>query len=697
MRPTIEQIEQQKGLKRHVLRMSLLMGISFASLFGFAVYQLGFMRDSRYSLLAGVSFGLVLIAVAAMLLQSQMGSLNVRLTKSSVYIMIVAIWVATIMIPVFYSESGFILTLLEVFFVVFSVSRLFSRRESSLIVTLALIVGILATLIDWYGAVHGMKIMTRAELLSAWAVIWITVLIVFLALVALLRRLRVYPLRKKLIFSFMVIGAFSALTVVLVAVGLAQQTLLVASGQTASPQSERVVLTSVSTLVRNLELWALLVIFVTSLVAIPLSDFLIAPLKQLKTVTKAVASGDLSDRASVFTDDELGDLAGAINQLAGELQQTQISLEQRVAERTYNVEKRLGQFQAVAEIGRAAATIRNPDELLPMVTRLISEQFGFYHVGIFLIEEGRVDYSERGEGRVRRYAVLRAANSEGGQNMLRRGHKLVVGEQGIVGYVTGTGKPRIALNVGEDTQYFRNDDLPLTRSEMALPLAVGGKVIGALDVQSVEAGAFARDDVTVMQILADLLAIAIENARLFTESQEALEVSRRAYGELSRRAWMEMLPVKEELSYTSLDYPFLAAQSGQMSDASEETPEVVGQIAPVAERAEVYPLSLPIKVRDTVIGYLETYKPKESGGWTPDEYDMVVAIVDQLGVALESARLYEASQSQAERERLIGEVASRMRESLDVDAVLRTAVQELRRALGISQVEVRLRHSQDIE
>ena len=178
-------------------------------------------------------------------------------------------------------------------------------------------------------------------------------------------------------------------------------------------------------------------------------------------------------------------------------------------------------------------------------------------------------------------------------------------------------------------------------------------------------------------------------------------LARRAYGELSRRAWMEMLASRAELSYTSLDYPFIAEsgnhvyREGQEHRAVENNHEEIDENTAVVENAAAYPLSLPIKVRDTVIGYLDTYKPRESGGWTPEEYDMVTTIIDQLGVALESARLYGASQSQAERERLIGEVASRMRESLDVDAVLRTAVQELRRSLGIAQVEVRIKRSQN--
>lgn len=163
--------------------------------------------------------------------------------------------------------------------------------------------------------------------------------------------------------------------------------------------------------------------------------------------------------------------------------------------------------------------------------------------------------------------------------MLARGHRLMVGQQGIVGYVTGTGNPRIALDVGEDPQYFNNPDLPLTRSELALALSIGGKIIGALDVQSTQAGAFVREDVSILQNMADLVAIAIENARLFTESEEALETSRRAFGELSRRAWMEVLASRAELSYTSLDYPYMAENGDQERLVSENKVEKIGEKA----------------------------------------------------------------------------------------------------------------------
>src|SRR5690606_34214496 len=130
---------------------------------------------------------------------------------------------------------------------------------------------------------------------------------------------------------------------------------------------------------------------------------------------------------------------------------------------------------------------------------VISEKYGFYHVGVFLLDENRT------------YAILTAANSAGGQKMLARQHRLKVGEQGIVGSVTGSGEPRIALDVGADAVFFNNPDLPESHSEMALPLRSGGQVIGALDVQSTETGAFTHVDVQTLGLLAEQVSLAIEN------------------------------------------------------------------------------------------------------------------------------------------------------------------------------------------
>jgi PAS domain S-box-containing protein len=185
-------------------------------------------------------------------------------------------------------------------------------------------------------------------------------------------------------------------------------------------------------------------------------------------------------------------------------------LEQRVTERTRDLERRTAHLQVAAEVARDATTAHDLNDLLNNAVDLIRERFGFYHAGIFLLD---------GSGE---YAVLRAATGEAGRQMLEDEHKLKVGETGIVGYATGSGQPRISLDVGIDAVHFVNPFLPETRSEMALPLKVGGRIIGALDVQSIHEAAFSKDDVDTLQIMADQLAVAIERTRLFERAQATL-------------------------------------------------------------------------------------------------------------------------------------------------------------------------------
>jgi PAS domain S-box-containing protein len=228
----------------------------------------------------------------------------------------------------------------------------------------------------------------------------------------------------------------------------------------------------------------------------------------------------VSDSPAAFTTEHVeisGELSG---QLAIGIHQTRLreqiqhyagELEQQVAARTAQLERRTSQLRVAAEVARDAITAYDLDELLNRSVNLVRDRFGFYHAGIFLVDG-------RGE-----YAVLRAATGEAGRQMLAHEHRLRVGEVGIVGHVCASGEPRIALDTGTDAVYFDNPFLPDTRSEMALPMRAGGNVIGALDVQSRRESAFDQDDVEILQVMADQMAVAIERTRLFEQVQATLE------------------------------------------------------------------------------------------------------------------------------------------------------------------------------
>jgi GAF domain-containing protein/HAMP domain-containing protein len=422
---------------------------------------------------------------------------------------------------------------------------------------------------------------------------------------------------------------------------------------------------------RSLTLLGVLIASLVTVVALWITRALTQPISQLSETATLIAEGDLNARARVSTSDEIGDLASTFNIMTTRLRDLVNNLEVRVAERTEQLERRAVQLRTATEVGNAAANIREIETLLNQVTHLISDRFGFYHVGIFLLDE-------HGE-----YAVLQAANSPGGQNMLARNHKLKVGELGLVGYATGSGKPRIALDVGKDAVFFNNPDLPDTRSEMALPLIAGGEILGALDVQSMEEAAFSEEDITTLQILADQVAVAIENARLFDEGQSALEAAGRAYGELSRDAWRKLLQSKPGVGYIG--------RKNQVREISGEWKDELALSASegrVTSSKDGKSLGIPIEIRGEFIGSIRLQKSANEPTWSQDEIELAQTLAGQISSALESARLYAETQRRAERERLVTEITTKIRSTNDPQTMLQTAISELKDVLGATHVQI---------
>jgi GAF domain-containing protein len=337
------------------------------------------------------------------------------------------------------------------------------------------------------------------------------------------------------------------------------------------------------------------------------------------------------------------------------------------------LEERSTQLEASAEVSRAATSILEIDRLIQQVVELIRERFDLYYVGLFLTDEA-------GE-----WAVLRAGTGEAGRAMLARGHRIKIGE-GMVGWSVAHAQARVALEAVEDAVRLATAELPDTRSEAALPLRSRGQVIGALTVQGTQPGAFDQDTMVALQIMADQVAVALDNAHLFAEAREALEAERRAYSELSREAWAELLKVRPNLGF--LKSKRLLSPAGDVWRPEMETALQTGQTILGEDGATS--LTTPIKVRGQVIGVIGARKPDDAGAWTQDEIALLETLAEQLSVALESARLYQDTQRRAVRERLAGEVTARMRETFDVETVLKTAAQEVRQALGLPEVVVRL-------
>ena len=366
---------------------------------------------------------------------------------------------------------------------------------------------------------------------------------------------------------------------------------------------------------------------------------------------------------------EFGTVLQQMRSVFSSLVDERSQLESRVTERTKDLNRKARQLQATASIARQAATIQDLKTLLDKVTHLISDSFSFYHTGIFLIDQNE------------EFAVLQAASSEGGQQMLARGHRLRIGTQGIVGYAARQNKSYISLDVGEDAVFFDNPDLPFTHSEIALPMIVREKVIGVLDIQSIESQAFTQDDIEIMQTLSDQIALAIENARLFTDSQTTIQQLEAVTAKSTRKTWHEYLQQgKAGYIYTPLGISPL--------DQSQKATPATTSIDNARQ------LNIPIKLRGQKIGTIKLVRRGDETAWTDKEKNVTGEIAEQVGLALENTRLLEETRKRAQREQLIGEIASRMHETLDLDTILKTTAQELQQALNLKEAEIRLRLSQ---
>jgi GAF domain-containing protein len=337
-----------------------------------------------------------------------------------------------------------------------------------------------------------------------------------------------------------------------------------------------------------------------------------------------------------------------------ELKFLQDSLENRVQNRTEDLERRLLQLRTAAEVSRSISAVLNTDELFAEVAKVLAERFDLYYAGVFLTDK------ESG------YAVLHAGTGEPGRKMIAEDHRLVVGGQSMIGWATAHGQPRIALDIGQEAVHFNNPHLPLTRSEMALPLIAGDEVLGALTIQSTQAEAFDPDDITVLQGIADSLATAITNASLFAQVQENLREIESLQRNYLSQAWSKVNPDLWEFSL-------------------EESPDGEGSID------EYTPLHVPLTLREQVIGQVTLEADKVN--WSAEETAFIEAITTQAAIALENARLLEESQHRAERERVISEIASKLWRSTDVDTILQTSIRELGKILdaseGFIQLEVR--------
>lgn len=363
--------------------------------------------------------------------------------------------------------------------------------------------------------------------------------------------------------------------------------------------------------------------------------------------------------AQIKANDELREINRRLETQAEERVQALTKISERIQEQS-------ARSKAITEISQEIAAEEEEEELqslLDHIVGIIGEKLGYDHVGLFLLNENR------------QYAVLRAANSEGGKRMLERRHQLRVGGTGIVGYVSQSGLPRIALDTGRDAVFFNNPDLPQTRSEMALPLKYGSHIIGALDIQSNLPSAFKEEDASLLGALANQIALAIQTASGKTERMT----------NTASRPW---LGKKKQSGYTYSAEGMIvaAAANAPLVKNAVSRGEIVLQSSKTAPAA----MAVPVKFRDQVIGVIQVESAEEERIWTENEIALVQAIAERAAFALENARLFEEASRRAEQEQAITRVTSQIGSSTDFDRILQITVEELGRTLGAARAFIQL-------
>ncbi len=384
----------------------------------------------------------------------------------------------------------------------------------------------------------------------------------------------------------------------------------------------------------------LILAFVAVLTAV-IAYLFSVPFGNLVNVFRQVEQGRLDRRARVVSSDEAGELEVHFNRMITRLEAFQTSLERQVAERT-------AQLAAVIEVGRAASAILDPDELMERVDNLITDRFGHYYAAIFLLDPGD------------RWAELKSATGEAGRVLRESHHRLAVDGKSMVGMAISQKQARIALDVGQEPVRFNNPLLPYTRSEIALPLIVGDRVLGVLDVQSTRESAFRQEDIETLQSMANQVAVALENARLFQETRQRLQELQAAQRLYLREAW-ESLSEQKRLEY----------------NVGDETPSET-------ESA----LQVPLALRDEIIGQISLAGEEE---WSAEERAWVESVATQAAIALENARLMEESRKQAGIERTVAEITTRVWSASTIDGILQTAAREIGRALNLSETTIELK------
>ena len=332
----------------------------------------------------------------------------------------------------------------------------------------------------------------------------------------------------------------------------------------------------------------------------------------------------------------------------------------RLQEQTKTLSRRSQTLEISAKIIQNISSILDTEQIYFQAAKLLQEEYDLLHVSILLIDQTGTAVS------------LKASSGEGGQVIPALDYQFPLGK-GLLNWVISNSQARAVLRE-EDTAPPLKMRLFNSRSHAVLPLKTREKILGVLVLQSLEPNAFDSNTMTTLQILTNQIAIQLSNVQLYAERENALNAERRAYRDLSHSEWKDFLKARSQIGYKRDKNGLTPLESISNNGADSSTPNIQ---------------NIPIRVRGQVIGHIEARKTSASK-WSPIEKELLETLAGRLESTLDTARLYEETQQQAAYDRTRSKVSSSIRESLDLRTILKTATQELRSALELAEVEIRL-------
>jgi PAS domain S-box-containing protein len=378
--------------------------------------------------------------------------------------------------------------------------------------------------------------------------------------------------------------------------------------------------------------------------------------------------------------------------------------------------RRAQQLQTASEIARDTTGSLETHQILRNAVNLIRERFDYYHASVFLIDP------------TGRYAVLQEASGKVGETMKKIGHRLEVGSSSLVGRATAEAKPVVVNDTPSHPNYYPNPLLPETRSEIVVPLKIGSRVLGALDVQSNRINAFSPEDTHTLEILADQLSIALENANLFSKTQDQiakqkllrqLTLAASSASDLDEALQNIVASLNQSLEETRVSVYFtgvadtleIRASAGydyehKPADQIKFGEGIIGNAASsrkpvlylqnVAESTD-FPngsdipsvLAVPILYLDDLLGVL-TLESSRPMAFDETDQEMMSSLGDSIGVVIANIRLLIQIRNQMELQQKLFDISGKIRQSVDVETILRTTAQEIGATLGFSEVVVEL-------